>query len=174
METSTDQGSTSAAEAARMAFDAISRRDLETLQQAWDADSQDDFLPIGSFRGREAIAAFFRELFAAIPDFAIEPERILEDGPVAVVQWRAHGTFDGASFQGIEPTGRRVELRGVDVMEWQDGMLRHNTIYYDGADFARQIGLLPPKDSAADKGMLAAFNAATKLRSRLRGSTPPR
>src|SRR2546430_4924074 len=30
------------------------------------------------------------------------------------------GTFTGEPFIGIEPTGRRIELRGVDVMEIED------------------------------------------------------
>jgi hypothetical protein len=50
--------------------------------------------------------------------------------------------------QGIAPTRRRVEIRGVDVMEIADGLIQHNTIYYDGATFARQIGLLPGLASA--------------------------
>ena len=29
------------------------------------------------------------------------------------------------------------------VTEIADGLIQHNTIYYDGATFARQIGLLP-------------------------------
>ncbi|MEA2471820.1 MAG: hypothetical protein QOE38_2819 [Thermoleophilaceae bacterium] len=43
-----------------------------------------------------------------------------------------------------------------------------NTVYYDGVEFARQIGMLPARDSAGDRAMLAAFNGATKLKRRLR------
>jgi hypothetical protein len=32
--------------------------------------------------------------------------------------------------------------------------------------FARQVGMLPPQDSAGEKAMIGAFNAVTKLRSR--------
>ena len=69
--------------------------------------------------------------------------RIVAGDTAAVVQWHAAGTFTGGPFQGIAPTGRRVEIRGVDVMEIADGLIQYNTIYYDGATFARQIGLLP-------------------------------
>jgi hypothetical protein len=61
-----------------------------------------------------------------------------------------------------------VDLRGCDVMEFDDGRLRHNTIYYDGLAFARQIGMLPREGSSADKAMTAAFNAGVDVRSRLR------
>ena len=84
-----------------------------------------------------------------------------------MAQWHVAGTFDGGPFQGIEATGRRVEINGVDVMDVADGLVRHNTIYYDGASFARQIGMLPRKDSAAERAVLRAFNVATKARAAL-------
>ena len=90
------------------------------------------------------------------------------DDTRAVVQWRAHGTFTGAAFQGIHATGRSVELRGCDVMTFDEGRLRRNTIYYDGLTFARQIGMLPREGSPGDKAITAAFNAGTDVRARLR------
>jgi hypothetical protein len=68
----------------------------------------------------------------------------------------------------VEPTGKHVEVRGVDVMEIAEGKVRHNTIYYDGASFLRQIGMLPKAGSGADRAVLAAFNAGTRLRRRAR------
>jgi hypothetical protein len=35
---------------------------------------------------------------------------------------------------------------------------------HDGAEFARQIGMLPAQGSAVDRGMTGAFNAVTKVR----------
>ena len=43
------------------------------------------------------------------------------------------------------------------------GLVQHNTIYYDGATFARQIGLLPAQGASADRALIAVFNAKTKL-----------
>ena len=53
-------------------------------------------------------------------------------------------------------------------MSVEDGLLVHNTIYYDGLAFARQIGMLPSAGSKTDTAMLASFNATTKLKGRLR------
>ena len=39
-----------------------------------------------------------------------------------------------------------------------------NTIYWDGAEFARQVGLLPAQGSLADRLLLRAFNAQTFVR----------
>jgi hypothetical protein len=81
----------------------------------------------------------------------------------------ARGTLDGAPWQDIEPTGRKVTVRGVDVISLdRDGKVDQNTVYYDGAGFARQIGMLPRKRSIAVRAVLAAFNATTKAKRRLR------
>src|SRR6266516_4741560 len=157
-----------AAERARAAFDALGRRDLSNPEQFWGPESIDDFLPVGRFQGTEAIVGYFESLFASFPEFEIEVENIVAEGMTSVVQWHATATFSGAPFMGIEPTGRRVEMRGADVIEWDDeGRVKLNTIYYDGAELARQIGMLPARDSAGDRALTTMFNGATKLRKRL-------
>jgi hypothetical protein len=47
-------------------------------------------------------------------------------------------------------------------MEIDGGLIRRNTIYYDGATMARQVGLLPSKGSLADRALLAMFNLRTR------------
>jgi steroid delta-isomerase-like uncharacterized protein len=153
-------------EVARTIFEALSKRDLDTAMKFNTDDAVDDFVAIGEFRGRLAIRRFFDELLAAFPDFVIVADSIVGDDSVAVVQWHAVGTFSGGKFQGIEPTGKRVQIRGVDVMEFAEGRYVHNTIYYDGASFARQIGMLPRAGSGAEKATLFGFNASTRLRQR--------
>ncbi len=130
-------------------------------------DVVDDFVAVGEFRGVAAVRGFFAELLAAFPDFDVDVDDVVADDRRAVVRWHCTGTFTGRSFQGVHPTGRPVALRGCDVIEVEGGKIRHNTIYYDGLVFARQIGLLPREGSAADKAMTAAFNAATDMRARL-------
>jgi steroid delta-isomerase-like uncharacterized protein len=137
------------ADAARAAFDAVSRKDPDGIVATGAPGYVDDFVAIGEIRGHDAVRAFFRELFAAFPDFTMTVDRIVADDTTAVVQWHAAGRFTGGPFQGITATGRQVEIRGVDVMEIADGLVQHNTIYYDGATFARQIGLLPGLGSRA-------------------------
>ena len=156
------------ADVARTAFAAVSRRDPDGIVATGAPGYVDDFVAIGEIRGHDAVRAFFRELFAAFPDFTMTIDRIVADDTVAVVQWHAAGAFTGGPFQGIAPTGRRAEIRGVDVMEVADGLVQRNTIYYDGATFARQIGLLPGLGSRADRAMLATFNAKTTLSQRVR------
>jgi steroid delta-isomerase-like uncharacterized protein len=157
-----------AREAFRIVFE---ERDLSDPYRLWSDETENHFLAADeSVKGAQALTQWFKQLFDAVPDWRIEIENTFDDGErQAVVQWRGTGTFTGASFMGIEPTGKRIEIRGVDVFNFDaDGKVGTNTIYYDGAEFARQIGMLPPRDSAVDRGMLAAFNAGTRLKQRLK------
>jgi steroid delta-isomerase-like uncharacterized protein len=126
-----------------------------------------EFVPLGLvMRGSDELHRFFTGLFAAVPDLETNYELAAASNGTAVVEYRISGNFDGAPFQGIEPVGRRIEIRGVDVMRIENDRIASNTAYYDSMSFARQIGMLPPLDSGGEKAMLTAFNAVTKLRSR--------
>ena len=165
--TTPSQTSATPSKVASAIFDALSKKDLDAATEFVADDTVDDFVAIGEVRGKPAIRRFFDELLAAFPDFEMTADRIVGDPSSAVVQWHASGTFSGGRFQGIEPTDKHVEIRGVDVMEITEGLVRHDTIYYDGASFARQIGMLPGSGSGTDKAILSAFNTVTRLRKRL-------
>lgn len=142
---------------------AIARDPDRIVAHAHPDDYLEDFVAIGEFRGRAAVRGFFAEMFAAFPDFEFAVERVVADEGAVAVKWHAEGTFSGGRFQGITPTGARVRIRGCDFFEIDDGQIRRNTIFYDGASFARQIGMLPPKDSLTDKAILRLFNAKVHL-----------
>lgn len=148
----------------RSYFDAINSRDPQAVAEHWAEDGVDEIVPQGIMRGREEIASYFSELFAACPDLETSVSRVVAGERQAAVEWRMRGTFDGAPFQGIEATGKVCELRGLDLMDVEDGQLTAITGYFDGADFARQIGMMPPQDSGAERAMKNAFNAFTKVK----------
>jgi steroid delta-isomerase-like uncharacterized protein len=169
MATTENPPSETTADRARRLIEAVGRHDIEALREAWDDDTVDDFIALGQqYRGAEALAAFFQELWAAVPDLRMEVEGVVADGDDAVVRWRLDGTFTGAPFQGIRATGRSITLRGVDVMQFAGEKIRLNTVYYDGATFARQVGMLPAQGSAGERAMTGAFNAFTAAAERLR------
>lgn len=153
---------------ARKIFELLNGRDLDGVAELQHPDVVDDFVAVGVYRGRPAVRAFFEELFAAFPDFRLEIEQITANETMAVVQWHARGTFTGGPFQGLASTGASVEVRGVDCMAFEDGRLRHNTIYYDGAGFARAIGVLPGQKSIGERALFAAFNAYTAAKKLVR------
>ena len=154
-------------------FKAVTARDIDAMIAHLDDEVIEDITPVGILRGTGEVREFFGALFAAFPDFEFVAEQSTANAGSCTVQWRATGTFRGAPFQGIEPTGRRIEVRGCDCIEVEDGKITRNTAYYDGAAFARGLGLLPQTGSGGEKAMLAAFNAVTKVRSRF-ASPPPR
>lgn len=154
----------SAREIALASMEGAISRDLDQIVSVAHPEGYvDDFVAIGEFRGAEAVRGFFRELFEAMPDFGLTIERVVADDAAVAVKWRARATFTGGPFQGIRATGSVVELRGVDFFEIEDGLIRRNTVFYDGASFARQIGMLPPQGSFAERLFRAFFNVKTRL-----------
>ena len=148
----------------RSYVEAIGRRDVEALGDHWGVDGVEDLVPIGVLRGREEVKEFFRGVFAAMPDAETRVLRVVAGESSAAVEWRMTGTFTGDQFQGVDATGKAIDVRGFDLIEMEDGLIVSNTAYYDGMGFARQFGLMPPMDSAAERAMKTAFNAVTKAR----------
>jgi steroid delta-isomerase-like uncharacterized protein len=80
-------------------------------------------------------------LWSAFPDLTFAEESIGEIGPDRVAaQWVMRGTNIG-SMRGLPPTGRSVELRGVDFIELRDGKIQTVTGYFDSGEIPRQLGL---------------------------------
>jgi steroid delta-isomerase-like uncharacterized protein len=144
-------------------FAAVAARDVEAMVACWAPGGIDRIAAIGDLRAPEGVRQFFNELFAATPDSTFEVLDLVADGDKAVVRWRSAGTFCGAPFQGIDPNGTRIELEGMDMLTVENGLIQRNDAYYDGTQFARQIGLLPPRDSATERGMTRAFNIRTRV-----------
>lgn len=148
----------------RSYFEAMDRRDVEGMLEHWAEDGLEDMVPVGIIRGRDELRASFTAQFASMPDMRTTITRLIAGEQSCAVEWRIEGTFDGQPYMGIEPTGKYVELRGIDIVELEDGQIASLTAYFDGAAYARQIGMLPPDGSGADRAMKTAFNAVTKVR----------
>jgi predicted ester cyclase len=153
-----------AEEAARGSFDALIAHDIDALLSYWHPEGIQDWVVLGVFRGHDEIRELFNGILAATPDLELIVENVVADDRRCAIQWRSRATHNGAPFMGIEPTGRVIELRGVDLMEVEDGLVVRNNVYYDGAAYARGLGMLPPQDSGAERAMVTAFNGYTKLR----------
>ena len=87
---------------------------------------------------------------------------VVEDDRAAV-HWNATGHDHRAALSGLEPTGARVELEGIDLLEVaRRADRRATTRSPTGMALARQIGLLPPRGSAPSSACCGAFNARTR------------
>jgi steroid delta-isomerase-like uncharacterized protein len=148
----------------RAYFEAMDNRDAHAMISHWREDGIEDVVAVGVMRGHDELREFFSSMFAAMPDVRTTVTRLIAGEQSCAVEWRIEGTFDGAPYMGIEPTGKHVELRGFDLVELEDGKIVSLTAYFDGASYARQIGMLPADGSGADRAMKSAFNTVTKLR----------
>ena len=151
----------------RWTFEILNTHDVEPLRQVW-TDTTVERFPSVTVHGADAMADYFRTLFAALPDFHMEIVAIAETGDDVFVHWRLTGTHTGVPFEGIEATGRAVAIDGMDHFVIRDGTIATNFVVFDQMQFARQIGLLPPDGSGADRATKAAFNAKTRLLARVR------
>jgi steroid delta-isomerase-like uncharacterized protein len=150
-------------------FDALAAQDLDRAVATWKPGSADRLYGFADMVAPDGIRDYFAGMFAAIPDFRLEVQSMVAEGDQVAVHWRASGTFDGeGTFEGLAPNGRRVELRGLDLLTVEDGKIVSNDAYTNGMEFARQVGALPARDSAPERAMAAAFNAKTALEKRLR------
>jgi steroid delta-isomerase-like uncharacterized protein len=148
----------------RTHFEALANHDLQAVSAGWHEDGVEELVPTGVLRGRQAIVRNLADMWSAAPDMETTVTRLVAGEKQAAVEWRMEGTFSGTAYQGIEPTGKRVEIRGLEMFELEDGLIASTTVYYDSMSFARQVGMMPPLDSGAERAMKNAFNAVTKVR----------
>ena len=57
---------------------------------------------VGHLQGPRAVGDHFAAIFAAVPDFHIEIQRMAADGETVFAHWHAAGTFTGKPFLGID------------------------------------------------------------------------
>ena len=149
---------------ARAYFEAAAARDVEAMAKQWNEDGVEVIPGAPPLRGPQGIKDYFGAMFTAFPDAQFAVQSVVADDSRAVVEWRLRGTFTGGPFQGLEPNGRSIDVRGCDVLDFAGGKLKSNLVYFDTMEFGRQLGLMPPLDSGAERAMKGAFNAVTKLR----------
>jgi predicted ester cyclase len=154
------------AELVRRAFEALNQHDTTPLKQFWTADTVERF-PDRTCRGPEQIASYFEDVFAAIPDLHMEVIAIAEQGEDVFVHWRFTGTHRGP-LMGIQATGRRVAIDGIDHFVLRDRIVVSNFVVFDQMQYALQLGMLPPPGSSGDRALKRVFNTRTKLAARLK------
>jgi steroid delta-isomerase-like uncharacterized protein len=118
----------------------------------WDDPSEPETL-----HGREAVRRFIAQTLRAFPDLVIEETEPIyrsETRPKVLVPYRFTGTMLGEwESLSLAATGARVSFDGVDQWEFRDELLYRYSTSYDTMGVARQLGLLPPVGSFADRAM---------------------
>lgn len=159
----------SVASIARSYFAAIDAKDTEAMMSFWEPGGIGDLHGLAELRAPDSYAAWFANLFAAVPDYRIEILDLVVEGEKAAVRWRSTGTFDGtAKFEGMLPTGAKIDITGFDLLTIRDGKIRRNEAYVNASEMAQQLGALPPTGSPQERAMLGALNLKTRLAQALR------
>ena len=94
--------------------------------------------------GRERIGTAIRGIFAVFPDLSFEGRRQYIRDDLVVQEWTARGTHEGTMTRGgvqVEPTGKQVEYKGMDVIPIENGLVASKDVYSDSVTLLRQLGL---------------------------------
>jgi steroid delta-isomerase-like uncharacterized protein len=84
-------------------------------------------------------------IFATWPDIAFTTRRLYVREGLVVQEWTASATHTQTMRRGdlvAEPTGKRVEWDGLDVVPFEDGLVKRKDVYSDSVSILRQVGLL--------------------------------
>jgi steroid delta-isomerase-like uncharacterized protein len=105
--------------------------------------------------GRAAVHEFAQNTFTAFPDLRFEQTALpllSDEGPRALAPYRLSGTMLGP-FEPFAPTGAKIAIEGVDDWSFRDGQLSAYDTFYDSVGMARQLGVMPPAGSGAERAM---------------------
>jgi steroid delta-isomerase-like uncharacterized protein len=94
--------------------------------------------------GKDAIGKAIRGIFTVFPDLSFETRRQYIRDDLVVQEWTARGTHLGKMMRAgleVEPTGKQVEYRGMDVIPIEGGKVARKDVYSDGVTLLRQLGL---------------------------------
>ncbi len=148
-------------------YERLNAHDVSSLA-AFEAEDVDQTWPvIGRLEGLKAVQDHFAGIFAAMPDFHIDINRMATDGEIVFVHWQMTGTFTGSPFLGIEATGRPIDLRGNNWYAIRDGKIVAAFVAYDGMAFAVQAGILPAHGSRMDHAITVGANGMTRVKKML-------
>jgi steroid delta-isomerase-like uncharacterized protein len=92
--------------------------------------------------GEAAVRELLQGLMDGFPDFHGEIEKLHHAEEVVFGEARFTGTHKG-EFNGIPPTGKRVDVVVAAIFEFDEDRLLRERVYYDTATILQQIGVLP-------------------------------
>jgi predicted ester cyclase len=120
-------------------------RDLDRLigymdeSVVWD----DPAMVYGPAKGRDAVRAFSESVIRAFPDFSYrvrEPICIAHSGDRAAIPWEIMATHTGRfDPPGFAPTGQRVKMVGVDLLELRDTKVVRIDTFFNSMAAAEQV-----------------------------------
>jgi steroid delta-isomerase-like uncharacterized protein len=93
----------------------------------------------------EAARRHIASIFETWPDIHFETRRLYVREGLVVQEWTASATHTNEMRRGdlvAKPSGRRVEWKGLDVIPFEDGLVKRKDVYSDSVSILRRVGLL--------------------------------
>ena len=128
---------------------------LQNLTDAWNSNDLERILPYYAEeyeavdisepqvqRGREAVREMLVRYWKAFPDLRFRVTGTVAEGDRIAISWSAEGTHQGPILN-IPPTGHKVAIRGVSIIDVKDGLVTRAQYIWDLAGMLRDMGLLP-------------------------------
>jgi predicted ester cyclase len=102
----------------------------------------------GQLPGVEGIKQYWRNLGESFPDFKLDVDVFLADDEHVTLAYRLSGTHKGY-FMGHAPTGKRFEVRSLQVGRFENGLMVERWGTTDILGILMQLGLERRRDVAA-------------------------
>ncbi len=126
--------------AAQEAFgEAVNTGNLGALDDLVAADSVDHDPAPGQGPGPQGFRDMFTEMRTAFPDLHIEVEHLTATDDDVAFAYTITGTNDGP-FQGNDPTGKKIKVRGVQIGRFANGKLAERWGSSDQLGMMTQLG----------------------------------
>jgi predicted ester cyclase len=127
-------------EATKKYYETFNRRDMAALLAMTHQDAVEHIEPEAKDNvGLAAIEKSTKGLWTGFPDVKLTPESMWAAGDYTVTRVRFTGTNTG----GKKATGKKVDVPAIEVMHWQGGKLKYDWVFFNGLEFAMQMGLVP-------------------------------
>jgi steroid delta-isomerase-like uncharacterized protein len=125
--------------------DAWNAHDLDAIMSMHAPDMVFENHTAGESAQGEAVREHIGSIFETWPDIRFTERRLYARDGVVTQEWTATATHAKTMRRGdlvAEPSGRKVEWRGVDVIPFEDGLVKRKDVYSDSVSILRQLGLL--------------------------------
>ena len=119
--------------------------DLDAIMSMHAPDMVFDNHTAGESAVGEEARAHIGSIFETWPDIAFTTRRLYVREGLVVQEWTAVATHTNTMRRGdlvAAPTGKRVEWDGLDVIPFENGLVKRKDVYSDSVSILRQVGLL--------------------------------
>jgi steroid delta-isomerase-like uncharacterized protein len=106
------------------------------------ADDYTYHAPGMQIQGVQQMRGVFSMLRSGFPDWRETIDDLVAEGDTVVFRVMGSGTHLG-DFMGVPPSGRRVEIMGIDIVRIADRKVAEHWAVFDQLGLLQQIGALP-------------------------------